>query len=392
MHKRILCVVVTLGLTLMAHQNALADPNMDAQKSSAQESYKQGQDSLSAANKNASDLEAKIEALDNQIEKGMTKVNTLNDSIGSKETEVNKDQASMEKAKDNIKIEQDLYNKRMKVMYTKGSSGYLSVLLDSKGLSDFISKVDIIKQITDSDNKTISALNDRTKDLKQKTDAVVAEKQKLVSLKSDAQKQVDSTNAQKAAQEPLMAQAKASEDSAQKLSDSAKAQIASIDKKVSDLKIAEAASAAEAAKAAKTASVKTTASVASVNRGGSHPTGNASSDSMITYASSFQGVHYVWGGTSPSGFDCSGFVQYVYAHFGISIPRTSEAQFGAGTSVAQSDLQPGDLVFFHDSGSGPGHVGMYIGGGLMIHAPHTGDVVRIAPVGIGGYAGARRYK
>jgi len=382
-HKRILCVVVTLGLTLMASQNVMADPNMDAQKSSAQASYKQGQDSLSAANKNASDLEAKIEGLDNQIQQGLSKVNTLNDSIGSKETEVNKDQASMEKAKDNIKIEQDLYNKRMKVMYTKGSSGYLSVLLDSKGLSDFISKVDIIKQITDSDNKTISALNDRTKDLKQKTDAVVAEKQKLVSLKADAQKQVDSTNVQKAAQEPLMAQAKASEDSAQKLSDSAKAQIASIDKKVSDLKIAD---------AAKTASAKTTASVTSVNRGGSHSTGNVSSDSMITYASSFQGVNYVWGGTSPSGFDCSGFVQYVYAHFGISIPRTSEAQFGAGTSVAQSDLQPGDLVFFHDSGSGPGHVGMYIGGGLMIHAPHTGDVVRIAPVGIGGYAGARRYK
>lgn len=383
MHKRILCVVVTLGLTFTVGQNALADPNMDAQKSSAQASYKQGQDSLSVANKNASDLEAKIEGLDNQIQQGMSKVNTLNDSIGSKETEVNKDQTSMEKAKDNIKIEQDLYNKRMKVMYTQGSSSYLSVLLDSKGLSDFISKVDIIKQITASDNKTISALNDRTKDLKQKTEAVVAEKQKLVSLKADAQKQVDATNTQKAAQEPLMAQAKASENSAQQLSDSAKAQIASIDKNVSDLKTAAAAQAASAKSTAST--------VTSVNRGGAHPTDNVSSDAMVIYASSFQGVNYVWGGTSPAGFDCSGFVQYVYAHFGVSIPRTSQAQFGAGTSVARADLQPGDLVFFHDDGSGPQHVGMYIGGGLMINAPHTGDVVKIAPIE-SGYAGARRYK
>jgi cell wall-associated NlpC family hydrolase len=349
---------------------------LDTQKSSAQGSYNQGQAALSEANIKASALETKIEGIDNQIQQGMVQVNTLNDQIGSKETEVNSDEKSMEKAKTDIKTEQDLYNKRMKVMYTQGGTGYLDVLLDSKGISDFVSKVDIIKQITESDNNTISELNDRTKEIKQKKDAVEAEKQKLVFLQADAQKQVDSMNAQKAAQAPLMAAAKDSENSAQQLSDSAKAQIAGINKKVNDLKLAQEAS---------------NKGTMSVNRGGAGVTGNISSDAIVTYAASFRGVNYLWGGTTPSGFDCSGFVQYVYAHFGVSIPRTSQEQFKFGASVAQANLQPGDLVFFHDDGSGPQHVGMYIGGGLMINAPHTGDVVKIAPLE-SGYAGARRVR
>jgi cell wall-associated NlpC family hydrolase len=117
----------------------------------------------------------------------------------------------------------------------------------------------------------------------------------------------------------------------------------------------------------------------------------ASSADIVTYAASFRGVKYVYGGTNPSGFDCSGFVQYVYAHFGVSIPRTSQQQYSVGTAVSVSNLQPGDLVFFHDNGSGPGHVGLYIGEGRMIHAPHTGDVVKIAPLEKG-LVGARRVR
>ncbi len=90
----------------------------------------------------------------------------------------------------------------------------------------------------------------------------------------------------------------------------------------------------------------------------------------------FQGVPYLWGGTSPNGFDCSGFVQYVYKNAaGIELPRDTYGQIGAGPRVSQDQLQPGDLVFPHT-----GHVGIYIGGGQMIHAPRTGDVVKISSV------------
>jgi cell wall-associated NlpC family hydrolase len=95
---------------------------------------------------------------------------------------------------------------------------------------------------------------------------------------------------------------------------------------------------------------------------------------VVGYAMSFVGTPYVWGGASPSGFDCSGFVMYVYAHFGVSLPHSSYAQYGYGSPVSRSQLQPGDLVFF----DGLGHEGIYVGGGSFIHAPHTGDVVKVS--------------
>jgi cell wall-associated NlpC family hydrolase len=91
-------------------------------------------------------------------------------------------------------------------------------------------------------------------------------------------------------------------------------------------------------------------------------------------AARYLGVPYVWGGSSPAGFDCSGLVSYVYAQLGVSLPHYTVAQWGATTPISASDLQPGDLVFF----DGLGHVGIYIGAGQFIHAPHTGTVVQIA--------------
>ena len=87
----------------------------------------------------------------------------------------------------------------------------------------------------------------------------------------------------------------------------------------------------------------------------------------------YLGVPYVWGGASPGGFDCSGLVTYVYAQLGVSLPHYTVSQWNATIPIAVGDLQPGDLVFF----DGLGHVGIYIGGGQFVHAPHTGTVVQI---------------
>ena len=86
----------------------------------------------------------------------------------------------------------------------------------------------------------------------------------------------------------------------------------------------------------------------------------------------YLGVPYVWGGSTPSGFDCSGLVMYVYAQLGISLPHYTVAQWNATLPISTSQMQPGDLVFF----DGLGHVGIYIGGGQFVHAPHTGTVVQ----------------
>ena len=94
---------------------------------------------------------------------------------------------------------------------------------------------------------------------------------------------------------------------------------------------------------------------------------------IVNYAKNFLGVPYVFGGTSPSGFDCSGFVQYVYKHFGINISRTTKTQINDGVEVGKNELQPGDLVFTNDS-----HVTLYIGNKQLIHAPQPGEKVKIS--------------
>ncbi|EPY6430789.1 NlpC/P60 family protein [Clostridium sporogenes] len=105
---------------------------------------------------------------------------------------------------------------------------------------------------------------------------------------------------------------------------------------------------------------------------------------IVEYAKRFLGTPYATNGTTPSGFDCSGFVQYVYRNCaGINLPRDTYGQINAGTRVSQSQLQPGDLVFPHT-----GHVGIYVGNGQMIHSPQTGDVVKISSV-YKFYAGVR---
>lgn len=115
--------------------------------------------------------------------------------------------------------------------------------------------------------------------------------------------------------------------------------------------------------------------------------------SIAKAAKQFLGVPYVWGGESPKGFDCSGLVQYVFGKYGIKTPRVSQDQFNKGKHISVNDAQAGDLVFFrHGSGGDVGHVGIYIGGGKFIQAPHTGDVVKISNLkGYGNLAGIRRY-
>jgi cell wall-associated NlpC family hydrolase len=110
---------------------------------------------------------------------------------------------------------------------------------------------------------------------------------------------------------------------------------------------------------------------------------------VVGIAMQYLGVPYVWGGASPSGFDCSGLVMYAYAQVGVSLPHSTYAQWGMGVPVSRDQLEAGDLVFFN----GLGHVGIYAGGGSFVHAPHTGDVVKVSAM-TGWYAstyvGARR--
>lgn len=127
---------------------------------------------------------------------------------------------------------------------------------------------------------------------------------------------------------------------------------------------------------------------------GSYTSSNPKIQAILDMADSFLGTPYLWGGTTPKGFDCSGFVQYIYGQNGYSITRTTYTQWdNDGRPVAKSELKPGDLVYFGSGGS-PSHVGMYVGDGMMIHSPRTGDVVKYTTIESGYYdncyMGARR--
>ena len=111
---------------------------------------------------------------------------------------------------------------------------------------------------------------------------------------------------------------------------------------------------------------------------------------VVSYARHFLGVRYSWGGTSPrTGFDCSGLVRFVYRRFGIRLPHSSWGDLARGHRIARRFLRPGDLVFFYDAS----HVGIYVGHGHFIDAPHSGARVRISTMGkYSGYYGARRLR
>ena len=111
---------------------------------------------------------------------------------------------------------------------------------------------------------------------------------------------------------------------------------------------------------------------------------------VVAYARHFLGIRYSYGGSTPStGFDCSGLVRFVYGHFGIALPHSSWGDLTHGRRVGRRLLRAGDLVFFY----GAGHVGIYVGDGRFIDAPHTGARVRISTMGAySGYYGARRVR
>lgn len=124
-----------------------------------------------------------------------------------------------------------------------------------------------------------------------------------------------------------------------------------------------------------------------------NPTTLKSKTSIISTAKEFIGVPYVWGGTTPAGFDCSGFTRYVFASQGITLPRVSKDQYGVGTAVTFSNLIPGDLVFFNlTSGTLVSHVGIYLGDGQFISATSSKGIAiySFTPYWANAYVGARR--
>lgn len=356
--KRIISLLLAFGIAASYAVPVLANPSeaeLNNQLSEQRSELNQHKKSLEEVRGKLEDIESEIQFLDSDIEEAMRNINDTKKRIENTQLEIKAAGDAIVKAEDDMSAEKELFNQRMRAMYINGFDGYLSIILESKGFGDFLSRVDDIKRIIDADKEVIAELEVKKGEVEKKKQELQKQSEKLVALKAENEKTLAKLKEDKAKQAEKIAELKAEEN---KFS----AELAEERKKINDTM--------ERIKKIRASVPKYTPS-----RGAAA----YSSDAVVAFASNYLGTPYVWGGSSPQpGFDCSGFTSYVYRHFGISIPRVAAAQATVGTAVARDDLQPGDLVFFKKPGRAIHHVGIYVGDGAYIHSPQTGDVVKIS--------------
>lgn len=295
-------------------------------------------------------MEQKIEEMDNQIVGIMNQLDTNKKQIAQTEKDITDADKQVQKAQNNLDEENDLYKDRIRAMYINGMGDYITLIFEAKGLGDLLSRIEMVDKIIENDKEVTQELIKSQNDINNKKKALDNKKSNLLALQSDNEKKLVSLKKQKDDEAKLLAQFKTQ----------------------GNLYAVNDPSYNETMKQIQ--QIRKNAPKVSASRG----TLAISSNYIIAYASNFLGTKYVWGGTSPNpGFDCSGFTQYVYRHFGISLDRTTYGQINDGQKVSKDQLQPGDLVFFGSS-SNPHHVGIYVGNGMYIHAPETGDVVKVS--------------
>lgn len=365
LNKKVLSVLVAFTLVFTASASVPADSLTD-KLNQQKNTLNQQQKSLQQSQKDRQAMEIKAEQLDSQIETMMTEVQNIKNQMGDTQNQIKLTQADIKKSENDIEEEQQLFDKRMRAMYINGTDSYIEVVLQSKSFSDLISNVETVKKLIDFDKNLIADMEVKKTVIIKKKDALDAQNVKLLALKSDSDKKLVELNATKDNQLKLIKDIEKQEKLYASSVNSTKTQISATMKQIEDIRKA----------------------VPAYNP--SRGSVSLSSNAIVAYASNFLGRSYQWGGNGPSTFDCSGFVKYVYAHFGVSLPRVASDQQNVGTSVSRGQLEPGDLVFF---GYPAHHVGMYVGNDCYIHAPKTGDVIKISSLNDrSDYSGARRFK
>lgn len=300
-----------------------------------------------------SDLEAKVEAYNYALYQL--------ENIGQR---IDENKSELAQVSGTLKQSQSRLEKRLVSIYRNGSADVLDVLMETSDINEFMSAYDMMEKVGQQDKDDL----EQVKMLKEQVEEAQAQLEKDQNEQSAL---VDQVAAEQADIETGIAERQQT--------------LSGLDSQIATLQ--EQAARQEAFDASMASSNRPDTDDSALEEDGPAPPSTAGG--AVGIAMQYLGVPYVWGGASPSGFDCSGLVMYVYEQLGISLPHSAAAQFGAGTPVSYDELEPGDLVFFGDGGIS--HVGIYIGGGSMIHAPFEGEVVQIAPVSGGGsYRGAAR--
>ena len=315
-------------------------------------------DTVASKRAEAQSVMNQIQQLDSSLERAIEAYDLANVKLAHIRHDLSQNTASLKVAKRSLKNSQRQLSSRLVDIYTSDNQdSTLVVLLGSSSLDDLLNNMDAVDRISQQDSIVLK---------------------QVVTLRREVQQRQRELKRAHAEQTQVVAQRAAAKSSIQSQLGQRRALLSSIHSEITRLQAEEAARAAQLKREAEarmqqasTNSISQTVSIAAPPVGSPPP---SHTGGVVGIAMRYLGTPYVWGGASPSGFDCSGFVMYVYAQIGVSLPHSSYAQYGYGSPVSRSQLQPGDLVFF----DGLGHVGIYVGGGSFIHAPHTGDVVKIS--------------
>lgn len=304
--------------------------------------------------------EEKIQVIDNTINESIQK-------IAEKEEEIKKNEASLEQKNKLLIDTQKQYQAKkdavdntsnLNIKNSKnGNLKILEMLLNSDSISEFLQNLELSKLMIKQNNKTLKTLDEQENQLVELRDEILKEQETLNKDKLTLEEEKTKLDELK-----------------KKVEDEIKKE----EERLRQLALQQAQARAVQSNEASQNYVIPDANVPASER----------ANAVISYAKQFLGVPYVWGGSTPSGFDCSGLTSYVYKNaVGVNLPRVASSQQGAGSRVSLSDLQAGDLIFF---GYPAYHVGIYIGNGQYLHAPRTGDVVKIANVPWGRVSSATR--
>lgn len=333
----------------------------DSEKKAADKKTKRDKKKEEARKK--AELDAKADAVANRLAALTFKLETVTEDLAELNKKIEKQEKSLKKAKKELKKHRKMLKRSKanmaqgaKDMYTDGGTRLMSVLLGATSFEDFASRLFLYEKITTKWREVFDEHEKRAKKVKEDSEKIDAKIQELGDMRKKSQALGDSVAANIAEQEK---------------------EISRLDAKLSKLVNKKTEkylhSLANSFKKANSAAMKWYGGTdgGSTSSKGSHP-------SIVKIAMQYLGVKYVWAGETPSGFDCSGLTMYCYNKIGISLPHSARMQYSCGTHVAREALMPGDLVFFGHSIAGIHHVGIYIGDDKYLHAPNTGDVVKVS--------------
>jgi cell wall-associated NlpC family hydrolase len=344
-------VIASSFAVALAAAPAVADPSVSSKEAEAQSVLGQ------------------VQQLDANLEQAVEAYNFATTKLNRVRADLTENHASLTIAKQDLHSAQAALSARMVSLYTSGSENTsLEVLLGASTLDDLVNRFDTANRISAQDTRLLRRVVTFNREVKAREARLKHARAQAAALVQERASQRSSIEGQLAARRSLLS---------------------SIRGEIVRLKAQEAARQAELQRELATRVQAQQQTAPAAGSDSSTPAPPATHGGVVGIAMRYLGIPYRWGGASPSGFDCSGLVMYVYAQVGVSLPHSSYAQYGMGSPVSRDQLQPGDLVFF----DGLGHVGIYVGGGSFIHAPHTGDVVKISSM-TGWYAstyvGARR--